>query len=43
MMVKFVVSFVVAGRDLSILEMDLLGRENEAGFFGFQDDKGGKK
>ncbi len=40
-MEKFVVSFVVAGRDSSISETDLHGKEGEAVFFDFRTDKGG--
>lgn len=42
-MLKFVVSFVDAGQDLSISEMDLRGKENGAVFSDFQADKGGFK
>lgn len=42
-MVKFVVSFVVDGRDSSISETDPLGKEIEGVFSDFQDDKGGVK
>jgi len=42
-MVKFVVSFVVAGGDSSISEMDPLGKEIEGVFSDFQDDKRGVK
>ena len=42
-MMKFVVSFVVDGRDLSISEMALCGREIGAVFFDFQGDKRGIK
>ena len=42
-MVKFVVSFVVVGQDLSILEMDLLGKGIEGGFFGIRADPGGNR
>jgi hypothetical protein len=42
-MEKFVVSFVIAGRDSSILETDLCGKEIVAAFSDFQADKGGTK
>lgn len=42
MMMKFVVSFVVAGRDSSISETDPLGKENEVVFFGFHPEQGGE-
>ena len=42
-MARFVVSFVVAGRDSSILEMVPRGKEKTAEFFDFQADKGGVK
>jgi hypothetical protein len=35
------VSFVVAGRDLSISEMDLFGKEIGVVFFGFENEFGG--
>ena len=42
-MVKFVVSFVDVALDLSISEMDLLGKENGAEFSGFQNELGGDR
>ncbi len=42
-MEKFVVNFVVAGRDSSISETDLCGKETVAVFFDFQADKRGVK
>jgi hypothetical protein len=42
-MAKFVVNSVAAGRDLSISEMDLLGRESAVLFSDIQTEKGGKR
>lgn len=42
-MMKFVVSFVVAGRDSSISETDPLGKEIEDVFFDFQIEQGGER
>lgn len=42
-MMKFVVSYVVAGRDSSISEMVRPGKRIEVGFSGFHLEKGGAK